>query len=85
MFTLPKQKTASPLGHSADVSLFLHTQDGIRSLSHTSGMAIRLSDDVFVAPGPARVEIITDGVSHFSDVIVSGRRPNTLWLEIADA
>jgi hypothetical protein len=82
MFTLQKRHTSSPLGHSADVSLHLHVADQTIPLCQTSNTAVKLRQDVHVSPGPARVEIITDGVSHFSDVTITGREPDSLWLNI---
>jgi hypothetical protein len=83
MLVLPKQKTGSPLGHSADVILLLHCDGRTLSLSHTSNNSLRLAEHATVPLGPARVEIITDGVSFYSEVIITGRRPESLWLEIA--
>jgi hypothetical protein len=48
----------------------------------TCDIGVKLAEDVAVPSGPARVEIITDGISHFSDVTVTGRKPNSLWLNI---
>ncbi len=79
---VPKRYAISPLGHSADVSLLLH-KDGRRiRLRQTCSTEIKLREDVDVSPGPARVEIVTDGVSHFSDVVIVGRRAGSLWVEI---
>jgi hypothetical protein len=80
MITLPKRHTSSPLGHSADVSLWLHVADQKISLAQTSNTAVKLDQDIEVSPGPARVEIINDGVSHISVVTITGRKPNSLWL-----
>ncbi len=82
MITLPKPKNVSSLGHSADVSLWLHIGDRRIELAQTGRTELKLAEDIVVAPGPARVEIITDGVSYCSDVIVTGRKPGSLWLEI---
>ncbi len=83
MLLLPKSKSASPLGHSADVDLLLHTTGRTFSLSHTCSTALRLIDDIEVPCGPARVEIITDGVSNYSDVIVLGPEDRGgRWLKI---
>ena len=82
MITLPKRHTSSPLGHSADVALWLHLADQTISLAQTSRTTLKLSQDIEIPKGPARVEIITDGVSHFSDVTITGREPNSLWLTI---
>jgi hypothetical protein len=82
MFTLPKRAVSSPLGHSAEVDLILHLKDQKVPLAQTGRTSVRLAHDVDIPAGPARVEIITDGISHFSDVTVTGRKPNSLWLNI---
>jgi hypothetical protein len=82
MITLPKRHTSSPLGHSADVSLWLHVAGQKLSLAQTSSTAIKLVQDKEILPGPAKIEIINDGVSHWSDVTIAGREPNSHWLNI---
>ena len=84
MVTLPKRHTCSPLGHSADVSLWLHLADQTIPLAQTSRDSIKLGQEVSVPLGRARVEVVTDGVSHVSDVTITGRKPGSLWLDIAD-
>jgi len=83
MVTPPKRRhTSSPLGHSADVILRLHIADQTIPLRQTSSTSIQLGRDIDVPIGPARVEVIIDGASHFSDVTICGRQPNSLWLNI---
>jgi len=84
MTTLLKRRVSSPLGHSADISLWLHVADQKISLAQTGSSEIKLNRDVQVPLGPARVEIINDGVSHLSDITITGRKPGSLWLDIAD-
>ena len=44
-----------------------------------------LDGDVSVPVGPARIEIVNDGTSYFSDVTILGRKPGSLWLDISRA
>ena len=49
---------------------------------------MKLAENVSVPLGPARVEIVTDGVSYFSNVIICGREerdPRWLKIEMAPA
>ena len=83
MPVLPRSKAIGSLGHSADVNLLLHSNGRTFSLSHTCSTALRLADDVAVPIGPARVEIITDGISHYSDITILGpENGDSRWLKI---
>jgi hypothetical protein len=84
MFTLEKRQTISPLGHSADVSLWLHVGGQKLSLAQTSRAFIKLNSDADVPPGPARIELIIDGESHFSNVTITGTQADGRWANIAD-
>ncbi|MGB7159211.1 MAG: hypothetical protein WBD40_14175 [Tepidisphaeraceae bacterium] len=83
MSLLPAKTTCSPLGHSADVTLLLHVASGTIPLAQTSDAALKLKHDTHITFGPAKVEIVVDGVSHFTDVTITARRPNSLWLDLA--
>jgi hypothetical protein len=85
MIAFPKRYTASPLGHSADVELWLHIESQKISLTHTCGTCVRLERDAPLPPGPAKLEIVVDGRSHLSDVTVTGRQADRLWVDIVRA
>ncbi len=82
MITLPKRHTVSPLGHSADIALWLHVGDRTISLAQTAPTTVMLDGDCDVPIGPAKVEVINDGVSFFRNVRVTGRKAGSLWIDI---
>jgi hypothetical protein len=83
MIALPKPKNASPLGHSADIDLRLHVDGQVIALAQTGRDEIKLAGEMDVPPGPAEVEIITDGVSYRSQVTIVGpQQQDRRWLII---
>jgi hypothetical protein len=82
MIALPKRRTISPLGHSADISLWLHVGDQKISLAQTGPTGVVLEARASVPNGPARVEIVNDGFSYFSDVTITGCQCDRVALEM---
>jgi len=82
MITLPKRHTVSPLGHSADISLLLHVAGQTIPLAQTGRDSLMLDGEANVPTGPARVEVVNDGVSFFSDVTITGRKAGSMWIDI---
>jgi hypothetical protein len=85
MFIPPKRYTNSPLGHSADIALWLHVSSQRFSLAQTGPSSVMLDGDAIVPVGPARVEVVVDGRSHFSDVTIIGRKTGSQWVDISRA
>lgn len=83
MSVLPAKTSCAPLGHSADVALALHVAGGMVPLAQTGNAALKLKHDTHISLGLAKVEIVVDGVSHFTDVTITARRPHSLWLDLA--
>jgi len=82
MQTVPRPNRVSPFGHSADVELRLHAGGEVLSLTQTGPDAVRLKDDIAVPAGPAKVEVIVDGQSHMSEIVIVGSQRDTRWLAI---
>jgi hypothetical protein len=72
------------MGHSSDISIWLHFSESTYPVLQTSADEIKLNEFDAVPQGDAILETIVDGRSHRRAICVLPSSPRPKWIAIED-
>ena len=82
MIATTRRNVATPLGHSAEVQLYLHTNNQTIRLAQVGSDALKPFDGGVIPTGLSKLEVVVDGTSYTRMVLVPRAGVPGAWAQL---